>query len=71
MSYLKLLLLSENRCLGSLFDEPIYLIMDNAASHGIVAATERYTRDLLDWYYVEKMHEAPCSPETNMLDLGL
>jgi hypothetical protein len=53
------------------FDKPIYLIMDNAGGHGMEAAIERYTSDLLVQYNVEIVHQAPRSPETNVLDLGL
>jgi hypothetical protein len=52
------------------FDERIYLIMDNASGHGTEAAIERYTRNFLDWYNMEIIHQVPQLPETNVLDLG-
>ncbi len=45
--------------------------MDNADGHGTIEAIEQYTRNLLEQYKIEIIHQAARSPETNVLDLGL
>ena len=51
--------------------ETIYLVMDNAGGHGTIEAIEQYTRDLLEQYNIEIIHQVARSPEANVLDLGL
>jgi hypothetical protein len=52
-------------------DEIIYLGMDNAGGHGTFEAVEQCTRNLLENYNIEIIHQPPRSPETNPLDLGV
>ena len=51
-------------------EEPIYLVMDNAGGHGTVDAKVQYT-EALQGHNVTIVWQAPRSPETNMLDLGI
>jgi len=52
-------------------EEIIYLVMDNAGGHGTREAINEYTRDLLENYHIEIIHQAARLPETNALDLGV
>lgn len=50
--------------------EPLYLVMDNAGSHGTENAIKQYTA-ILAIYNIHIVWQVPRSPETNMLDLGI
>jgi hypothetical protein len=52
-------------------EQEIYLVMDNAGGHGTEEAVDEYTRILNEEYNIIILHQAPRSPETNALDLGL
>ena len=52
-------------------EEPCYLVMDNAGGHGTRDAIIEYVNLLKDKHNVIIVHQVPCSPETNMLDLGV
>ena len=52
-------------------DEIIYLILDNAGGHGTDNAISAYTKNMLDTYNIESIHQVPRSPFTNVLDLGV
>jgi hypothetical protein len=51
-------------------NETIFLCMDNAGGHGTNDAKRQYI-DLPKAFKVEVIWQAPRSPETNMLDLGV
>ena len=48
----------------------IYLIMANAGGHGTNECVIKYTRLLKEEFNVEIINQVPCSPYTNVLDLG-
>ena len=50
---------------------PIFLYLDNAGGHGTREIVDAYIRMLKDEYNVICIHQRPCSPEMNMLDLGV
>ena len=47
------------------------LYTDNAGGHGKKNVVEKYVATLKDDYNVIICHQCPCSPATNMLDLGV
>jgi hypothetical protein len=49
----------------------INLIMDNAGGHGMQEAIDEYTAGLQREFNIRIKHQAPRSPETNALDLGI
>ena len=49
----------------------ILLMMDNSGGHGAILAIENHVKILLDKFNIEIIHQAPYSPETNLLDLGV
>ena len=52
-------------------DEEIYLYLDNAGGHGTKEAVETYVTNLERDHNVICVHQRPCSPGSNMLDLGV
>ncbi len=52
-------------------DTTINLIMDNAGGHGTQEAIDEYTARLQRDFNIRIKHQAPRSPETNALDLGI
>jgi hypothetical protein len=52
-------------------DTTIDLIMDNAGGHGTQEAIDEYTVRLQREFNIRIKHQAPWSPETNALDLGI
>ena len=52
-------------------DTTINLIMDNAGGHGMQEAIDEYKARLQREFNIRIKHQAPWSPETNALDLGI
>ena len=50
--------------------KPIYLVLDNAGGHGTRDCKKKFMRVLRRKYNVLCIWQVPCSPDTNMLDLG-
>lgn len=53
------------------FEIPLYLILDNAGGHGKKDAIREYTDALKEHYNVILLWQAPRSPDSNLLDLGI
>ena len=50
---------------------PIFLYLDNAGGHGMNEVVDMYIKALKDDLNIICVHQRPCSPVTNMLDLGV
>ena len=50
---------------------PCYLVVDNAGGHGTTQAICEYRNMLVTKYNVTIIFQVPCSPYTNVLDLGV
>ena len=48
-----------------------YLVMDNAGGHGTNEVITSYSKTLLDDFNIEIIFQIPCSPYTNVLNLGV
>ena len=52
-------------------DHPIFLFLDNAGGRGTQDIVDAYIQGLDDDFNVIYIHQRPCLPATNMLDLGV
>ena len=52
-------------------DHPIHIFMDNAGGHGTKQIKLQYMDILKHHFKVEVVWQVSCSPETNILDLGV
>ena len=50
---------------------PIFLYLDNAGGHGTQEVVDAYIKALEVDNNVMCVHQRPCSPATNILDLGV
>ncbi len=52
-------------------EQQMFLFLDNAGGYGTREAIQQHTHDLLVNHNISLIHQAPRSPKTNILDLGL
>ena len=47
------------------------MFLDNVGGHGKQEVVDKYVNNLKEKYKIICIHQRPCSPATNMLDLGV